>query len=255
MLSCSFFIVSCKKEGCTDSQAENFNPNANEDDGSCTYASDLLQINVNPKFGAQNFYLDSAFVTSEGYFVKFTDLRFYISDLKNGNDVLCDAALYDLRETQHRLISKSGDFSKYSSLTGNVGIDSAINHDDPSAFPNDSPLNISNAGLMHWGWNTGYIFISIEGKVDTLSTGNNFDHSFSFHVGTVQFLDSLDFENLTWTPTSDGHKLDWTLDLQAFLDNSQSAIDLKNEFLTHSGSGQLLLAEKVKNNFLIALTP
>ena len=24
---------------------------------------------------------------------------------------------------------------------------------------------------MHWGWNTGYIFISIEGKVDTLSSG------------------------------------------------------------------------------------
>ena len=238
-----------------DSQAENYNPNANVDDGSCTYASDLLEINVNPKFGPHDFYLDSSYETTEGYLVKFTDIKFYISDLKNGTNVLCDAALFDFRQTQQNLISKPGDFSQYGSLVGNIGIDSAINHSDPSAFPNDSPLNISNAGLMHWGWNPGYIFISIEGKVDTLANGNSFNHNFSFHVGTDQLLEPFNFDNLIWTPTDVGYKMDWTLDLQTLLHNSQSTIDLKNEFLSHSGSGQLILAEKVKNNFLIALTP
>jgi hypothetical protein len=40
-----------------------------------------------------------------------------------------------------------------------------------------------------------------------------------------------------------------------FLKNTESSIDLKTEFLTHTGSGQIVLAEKVKNNFMIALTP
>ena len=250
-----FTFLSCKKEGCTDSTAENFNPNANTDDGTCTYLPDLLRINVNASFGSQDFFLDSIYQTDEGHLVKFTDLKFFITDLKNGTDTLIDAALYDYRETQNTLFNSAGDFLKFESLTAKIGIDSSINHDDPSMFPNDSPLNITNAGLMHWGWNTGYIFISIEGKVDTLSSGNNFNHNFSFHVGTDQFLDSVAFDNLTWSPTSDGHKLDWSLDLKTFLNNPLSPIDLKNEFLTHSGSGQLLLAEKVKNNFLNALTP
>lgn len=251
----SFFIFSCKKEGCTDAVAENYNSNANTDDGSCTYLMDILKIKVNSTFGAQNFYLDSIYQTDEGYFVKFTDVKFFISDLKNNSDTLVHSALYDFRETQNKLLSAAGDHLKFGSLTGNIGIDSIINHDDPSMFPNDSPLNIGNAGLMHWGWNTGYIFISIEGKVDTLAIGDNFNHNFSFHVGTDSLLDSFSFNGLVWTPTADGHQLEWSLDLKTFLNNSQSPIDLKNEFLTHSGSGQLILAEKVKNNFMMALTP
>ena len=51
-------------------------------------------------------------------------------------------------------------------------------------------LNIENAGLMHWSWNTGYIFVNIEGKVDTLSSGI-FNHNFSFHIGTDAFLQNF----------------------------------------------------------------
>ena len=255
LLTCSFIITSCKKEGCTDIQAENYNSNANTDDGSCTYPSQVLRIDVNPTFGAQSFFLDSIYETNEGYLVKFTDLRFYITDLKNGQETLCETALYDFRETQNQLFSSTGDYSKFDNLSGKIGIDSSINHSDPSAFDNDSPLNISNAGIMHWGWNPGYIFISIEGKVDTLAIGDNFNHNFSFHVGTDQFLESFDFNGLLWTPTNNGHKLEWSLDLQYFLNNNEYSIDLKDEFLTHSGSGQLILAEKVKNNFMISLTP
>ena len=43
----SIFTFSCKKEGCTDPQADNYNTNANTDDGSCTYPLDELQIKMN----------------------------------------------------------------------------------------------------------------------------------------------------------------------------------------------------------------
>lgn len=251
----SIFTFSCKKEGCTDPQADNYNTNANTDDGSCTYPLDELQIKMNTSYGTQNFYLDSSYQTDEGYTVKFTDLKFYLSDLTNGQDTLNSASLYDYRNSPNDLFSTSGDYTKFQSIFGKVGLDSSINHADPSLFPNESPLNISNAGLMHWGWNTGYIFISIEGKVDTLSSGENFNHNFSFHIGTDEFMEDFNFNDLNWTPTADGHKLEWSLDMAEFLKNTESSIDLKTEFLTHTGSGQIVLAEKVKNNFMIALTP
>ncbi|MBI3136270.1 MAG: exo-alpha-sialidase [Bacteroidetes bacterium] len=44
--------LSCKKEGCTDSQAENYNQEAKKDDGSCTYTPDpLLENDFTPPSG------------------------------------------------------------------------------------------------------------------------------------------------------------------------------------------------------------
>ncbi|MBK6526204.1 MAG: hypothetical protein IPG07_12035 [Crocinitomicaceae bacterium] len=39
ILSFSATLISCKKEGCTDPQAFNYNADANENDGTCTYQS------------------------------------------------------------------------------------------------------------------------------------------------------------------------------------------------------------------------
>lgn len=36
-LACTLIFLSCKKEGCTDSQATNYDPDAKDDNGSCVY--------------------------------------------------------------------------------------------------------------------------------------------------------------------------------------------------------------------------
>lgn len=229
----------------------------NKDDSNPTSNKNkYLSITVDPIFGTQPFYLDSIYTTSEGYKVKFTDLKFYFSALRNGTDTLTKAALFDFSSTGNLLTRLIGDYNKFSSLQGNIGVIQSLNHLDPAAFPNDSPLNISNAGTMHWSWNTGYIFISIEGKTDTIPDATlNLNHNFSFHVGTDQFLETISFSVINWQAVSDKeHRFELKLDLLSLLQNPTRPIDLKKEFLTHSASGQYSLTLKVAQNFKEALT-
>jgi hypothetical protein len=227
-----------------------------DDPSPITPTNNYLSITVDPNFGNQPFYLDSVFTTPEGYKVKFTDLKFYTSALRNGTDTLSKAALFDFSSTGNLLTRLIGDYNKFTSLQGNIGVIQSLNHLDPSAFPNDSPLNISNAGTMHWGWNTGYIFISIEGKTDTIADATlNLNHSFSFHIGTDNFLETMSFSSVNWQSISNNeHRFRLKLDLLSFLQNPTQPINLKNEFLSHSGSGQEALALKVAQNFKQALT-
>jgi hypothetical protein len=237
-----FLVTSCKK------------------DDVAPPSTQYLQIDILPTYaniGTMPMNLDSVYTTPEGYQVKFTDVKFYSSILKNETNSLLQAALYDLRETGVLMLRTPGDYAKFTNLQGFIGVDSVLNHSDPSAFPNESPLNISNAGPMHWGWNPGYIFMNIEGKVDTIPDGiNNLDHSFSFHIGTDLYRRDFSFTTLNWLKISESErKLNLKLDLWKFLHNSANSINLKTEFLTHTASGQQPLTEKVISNFQQSLMP
>jgi len=237
-----FSLVSCKKDNPEPEPVVNY-----------------LEINMSAVYGAngtETLLLDSVYTTPEGYKIKFTDIKCYFTLLQNGGTELTQAAYYDLREKGSQLLRIAADYTKFSSIQGVIGVDSSINHDDPSAFPNESPLNISNAGPMHWGWNTGYIFFNIEGKVDTLVDGvNNLNHSFSFHIGTDAFARQLNFSNLIWTSSgSNTHLAQWKLNMYKFL-HELNPVDLKTEFLTHTAAGQQSLTEKITSNFTQSISP
>lgn len=218
-----------------------------------------LQINMLPFYsnnGNTELILDSLYTTPEGYRVKFTDIKCYFTLLRNGSSELTQAAYFDFREKGKQLLHMEGDYLKFPSLQGIIGVDTSLNHDDPSTFSNDSPLNISNAGTMHWGWNPGYIFISIEGKADTLINGiDNLDLSFSYHIGTDSYLNAFSFSSLNWTDIGNNtHLSQWKLNMYNFLHGS-NPVDLKTEYLTHSGAGQQNLTQKITNNFSQSIIP
>lgn len=218
-------------------------------------ASPWLRVAVQPYFGVDMLYLDSTYVTNEGYLVQFTDLKFYATNWRNGNVTLTDAALFNYRQqgTDFILVPKS--WLDFSEIHGNLGV-GADNHADPSAFPNDSPLNISNTDGLHWGWNPGYIFIAVEARADTLPDANeNFDHTVVLHVGTDAFLQTVDFTDITWNHVSAQlYAASLKLDMQVFLANGSQTIDLKEEYITHSAAGQEALSLKAIQNFKAALS-
>ena len=216
-----------------------------------------LSLTVQPTFGTENLFLDSVYTTVEGHDFKVLDFKFYMTDVKNNTNSLAEAILYDFRESGKTALRTIGDPTKFTSLQGSIGVIESLNHDDPSAFPNESPLNISNAGPMHWGWNTGYIFIVIEGKADTINDGIAlFDHSFSYHIGTDAYLENFSFSNLSWLKNSTyEYELPLKFEFDKFLQNNGQTINLKTENLTHTAAGQQELTQKVNQNFKQAFKP
>ena len=219
--------------------------------------AETARIVVNPSFGNLPLELDSVYQGPNGIQIKVSDIKFYTTFLSNQNNTFTEVAYFDFREKGNMLIEQVADYTKFSSLSYILGVDSSLNHDDPSAFPNNSPLNIMNAGSMHWGWNTGYIFISVEGKADTLADGvDNFDLSFSYHIGTDLYQQAMNFSNLNWVKTAaHQHTLAFNLDMESFFFNPTQPINIPSEPFTHSGAGLGALTQKVALNFKNALQP
>lgn len=214
-----------------------------------------VNIDVQPVFDADDLFLDSVYTAQEGYKIKFTDIKFFVEDIKNGNNTMIDAALFDYRARGTTMLNTKGYGSNYMNLTANLGVGSAKNHNDPTAFPNSSMLNITNADDMHWNWSPGYIFVKIEAKADTIPDATTlFDHNIVFHAGLDVNLQTLSFSGLTWNKVGNVDKLNLKLDMAKFL-NGTEIIDVKNEYSTHSMAGQEVLTLKVMTNFKDALEP
>jgi hypothetical protein len=220
--------------------------------------NDQLMVTVRPTFGTSDLNLDETVITNEGYAIQFTDVRFYVTSLKNtSGKQLVEAALFDYRNNGIELLKVEGKPSDFPSIFGYLGVESSLNHSDPASFTSANPLSTSIANDMHWDWNPGYIFVRIEAKVDTLTDGvENFNHNVLFHIGGDNLLQNLNFSSLNWTSSGQGvYTMGLKLDLQKFLQNGTSKIDVKSEHKSHSLKAEEALSLKVIQNFRDALSP
>ena len=217
--------------------------------------ADQLRLNLIPTYGAEDLVLDHTYSTDEGYLVQFTDLKCYMTDLKNGTKTLASSALFDFREKGTALFTKTAKPADFGSLTAYLGVPSDRNHADPTGFSSSDPLYITNANDMHWGWNPGYIFIKVEAKVDTINDAvENFDHLVVFHVGGDTYLQNLSFPGLTWNAAGNYLYISaLELDMKKFLNNGTTSIDLKDEHSSHTAAGQEAISLKVIEHFRDAL--
>ena len=220
--------------------------------------SSQLNITIQPYFGAGELYLDSTYTTAEGYDVQFTAIKFYMEDLRGstGDSTIAESALFDYAEGTD-FVTGATKPENVVDFHANLGVGPALNHNDPSALPLSSPLNILNADDMHWNWNPGYIFVKVEARVDTIQDGNPlFDHPVVFHVGKDPNLQTLSFMNVQWQDQGNNiYFLPLKVDMATFLQNGAQIIDLKTEFTSHSAPGQEALTLKVMENFKAAISP
>lgn len=219
--------------------------------------TDQLALQFVPFFVNDTLHLDSTYQLASGDKIRFSDLKFFFSSCKNGTNNFTPVGLFDYRATGFKLATIDGKAADFTQLSFDLGVPTNWNHADPSTWSNSSPLNITNAGDMYWGWNPGYIFLKIEAKADTISDGIElYDHFITYHIGTDVAISSLNFNQLNWSPLQNQlSTAKFKCDLKSVFDNSTQPINIRIENTTHSGAGESVLTEKVRANFSSSIVP
>ncbi len=76
---------------------------------------------------------------------------------------------------------------KYEKIHFKIGIAGTNNRIDPSQVPAGHPLAKQTDYNNHWNWNAGYLYLRIDGKVDTDGDAVP-DDEWAVHLGTERFL-------------------------------------------------------------------
>ncbi len=214
-----------------------------------------LEVHLSPKMDGQNYSLNQVITSPQGYDYYFTNIKILGTDMQNGSNLLSESYLYDYELTGSLMRSVKGERASFTNLNFNIGVPNILNHADPSLPSATSALNIANAGDMHWGWNPGYIFAKLEGKVDTTNNGvADFNHNFVFHLGTDEIFRSLNFTDLTWNSIGDNKfRTNFNLLVKEIFDKASDPIDLRVQYSSHSSPSQMVLSNKVVDNLQNAI--
>jgi hypothetical protein len=85
--------ISCKKEGCTDSTANNYNSKAKKDDGSCTYDNNVVPVTYTiPSTFVFTDANGNSTVSFTGQTNRLDKLSEMVTYMKSGNSTVVDAA-------------------------------------------------------------------------------------------------------------------------------------------------------------------
>lgn len=247
LLSFVILLGACKKKGCTDPLALNFDEDA-KTNCCCEYPElATLKINFISVLDGVPFNYNMPIDDGTGRMYEYSFNRLYISGIKltgsAGTYSFDDAYLYIDPETESYDL---GTFTPgtYGSIEFAVGVDTQTNNTMlPADFPLDHPLS-SQTPAMWWSWNMGYIFLKLEGLVDTsIVPDGSYDRALTFHLGTNPLLRSTSIAYNFSVAKDETATLNIEVDYSKFVDG----LDLQSEFTSHT-SNDPGLAEKVMDN-------
>ena len=157
--------------------------------------------------------------------LQFTHASFFVSDLnlvkQSGTEFLKDIELVDL---SFDLAADAADgysvqidnipSGTYEGIQFGIGVPADLNTQVPADFPSTNPL--SRTGYYWEAWSS-YIFMKVEGKMDTDTTGD-FETSFALHTGSDNLYRTLDFPLAITIEDGKNLDLDVILDYEKILE-------------------------------------
>lgn len=236
----------CQQKGCTDPGAINYDPEAEEDGEACSYP--MLSLRINQLVGDEALTLNTDYQIN-GTVVQFETVNVYLDEIRlmDMDGTMSDMLPTTLLVTNEQATYEVGDITtghKHMLMFG-VGVDSATNHGtDPTTLAEDDPLYVQ-VPSMHWSWDMGYIFLRIDGQVDTDGDGA-VDAPMELHIGRATFFTDVMLEAHS-DAMSESMEIAVDFDMATLL----AGLDLSTENMTHTGDN-LPLARKVQANLASA---
>lgn len=217
-------------------------------------SNQTLKLHVHSVAGSDALNYSNTFTTAAGKRFTLSEFRYYVSGvslLKN------DGTKFPITGKYFLVSPSVSDYDlgsvpvgDYKGLEFSVGIDSAANHSDPATYEATNPLAIQTPAI-HWSWNSGYIFVKLEGKCDTSATNTGaLDQDLILHLGLDKFLRTVTL-NTAFTVSKDNAK---SLTLVADVTKYLTGVDFKTENMTHTMDNQPLatrLADNISSMFSI----
>lgn len=129
-----------------------------------------LFLRFDHRLYGKSFALNQEATSPMGTKYKISRLQFYISGIKithDGGQELNLNTVYLFVDPSNPN-SKEFSLGRFSNVNAvekieyAIGVDAASNHLDPASYPANHPLAPKNP-TMHWGWTSGYRFISLTG--------------------------------------------------------------------------------------------
>jgi len=143
-----------------------------------------VSLNINHLLNGTQFSTIFPAMAPGGYYFRITSLRYYLSKIKikhDGGKIDEATGLYILvnPSANNEYILGNFDITNVEAIELGIGVDSAVNHLDPTSYPKDDPLAMQDP-TMHWGWNAGYRFIAFDGFAG--ATNSTTQTSFELHA-------------------------------------------------------------------------
>lgn len=216
-----------------------------------------LHIYYQNVMGSMDVMYNHTHSLADGRKYSFEQVYYYVSNIRlqkaDGSEYAVDG-IYEIASGGNQLEIELEDVpaGDYTGFNFYVGIDSATNHLDPSTYAASSALSPQTPN-MFWTWNSGYIFMRLQGSVDTLATPSATAPEFgdfAFHLGGDNYLVDVPLTK-SFTVSSSAHPaLNVTMDAEYLIENN---MDLSADRVTHT-MDNMPLAMKLKNNITAAFS-
>ena len=146
-----------------------------------------VSIEMLNRAGTADLEFGKVFVTAAGDSVKVSKFNYYLSNIvlvrADGSTFVHPESYFVIRHPNSRKINVPHvPAGTYTSIRMLIGVDSLRNCSGSQTGGLDPSVN----GDMFWSWNTGYIFMKLEGTSPSIPESNQ---AFTFHIGGFKGAD------------------------------------------------------------------